>query len=394
MLGAALIIHAGTSSESTPTRLLCWRPLVYVGVISYPLYLWHWPLIVVARNLNAGAPLGAKAVLVGVASIALASLTYHFVEIPLRTRRRCGAPRQLFALAAVSSACLLVAGGSLWWGRGLPGRYDALTVALDQERDPGIPFRECHDLPMERVRAGDFCSAGAKGSSQKTLIWGDSHALAWLPALDAVLEGSGERGIYAGYSTCPPLVGVGSLANPECLEFNESVERFIARSEDIRTVLLVASWPSYSSKDAEYVIFDRSGVGNAQSFPRALERTAHEMHRLGKTMFVLGAAPGAPPRCPPSHGARAPSGAPMPPAPTASEYDGRTRRSCRPSAARRWRPRSCSSTSSRGSAETSNASTRRKACRSTRDRGHLNVRGAKKVVPQLARALAAGAPRP
>ena len=87
-LGAALIIAAGETGSSAVGRLLAWRPVAFIGLISYSLYLWHWPIIVFQRAggmlLNrADLTLGAKAFVAAV-SIAVAALSWKFVEQPFR----------------------------------------------------------------------------------------------------------------------------------------------------------------------------------------------------------------------------------------------------------------------------------------------------------------------
>ncbi|MCL4721245.1 MAG: acyltransferase, partial [Gammaproteobacteria bacterium] len=87
MLGTVLVIHAGSSGPSLVGRLLALRPVVGIGLISYSLYLWHWPVVVLARYRQGGdlgiVPTVALLALV----IALSYLTYRYVETPLRRRR-------------------------------------------------------------------------------------------------------------------------------------------------------------------------------------------------------------------------------------------------------------------------------------------------------------------
>jgi peptidoglycan/LPS O-acetylase OafA/YrhL len=85
-VGAAILIHTGNYGDSSVKSVLEWKPLVEVGLVSYSLYLWHWPLIVFA-NLVSPFPLDRadKWMLLALAAV-LAILTWAFIEIPLRRK--------------------------------------------------------------------------------------------------------------------------------------------------------------------------------------------------------------------------------------------------------------------------------------------------------------------
>jgi peptidoglycan/LPS O-acetylase OafA/YrhL len=104
-LGAALILFAGMQSNLNRV-LLASRPLVSIGLISYPLYLWHWPLLSFARILESQTPgLGLRLFLV-LSSFVFAWLTYQFVEKPIRYSDRC--PRAVLWLSLWMLAILLM----------------------------------------------------------------------------------------------------------------------------------------------------------------------------------------------------------------------------------------------------------------------------------------------
>ena len=111
-LGAALFIGAGP--DALPNRtLFSWRPVVYVGLISYPLYLWHWPPLsfLHVMDLNEGSAGRSSRVGAVLFATAAAVLTYHLIEVPLRKRtdlRRLGA-RLLGGLGAAAIAGVVVA---------------------------------------------------------------------------------------------------------------------------------------------------------------------------------------------------------------------------------------------------------------------------------------------
>lgn len=299
VLGAAALIHSGASGDSVLRRLLSWRPLVYVGLISYSLYLWHWPFIVYAKYLNGLDPLGAWRWGILFLSVGVSALSLHYVETPFRRGTLFRGPRLLFSGAAVATALTATVGLSLAISGGLSWRFPPEIIALDRERDPEIPFLECMDRPIDSHRRQDMCHVGVKNVAPSVLIWGDSHALAWLPAVDAVLQDNGTAGIFAGQSACAPLIEIRNPANPHCYDHNSQVKQLLLADKQLRLVVLMASWPSYSWDGGKYRIESTTGeVGNSRVFPRAMANTLRLIARAGRVAWLIGPTPGAPSEAP------------------------------------------------------------------------------------------------
>lgn len=294
VLGTAALIHAGTG-DSVVRRALSWRPVVYVGLLSYSLYLWHWPLLVYARYLKGLEPLGGWRWAILAASLGLSALSLRFVETPFRRGRRLREPRRLFARAALATGVATALGLGLSWSGGWTARFDPAVIALDRERRPEIPFLTCMRLRLDPARADDVCRVGSPDATPQVLIWGDSHALAWLPAFDGLLRDEGLAGLFAGQSACAPLVDVHNPSNARCLAHNASVREILLEDERLRLVVLIASWPSYSWDRGKYRISDASGrTGNSVVFPEALQRTVAMIHGAGRSAWLIGPTPGAP----------------------------------------------------------------------------------------------------
>lgn len=236
-LGAAALIHAGSSGTPTAIRILRWRPLVYVGLISYSLYLWHWPLIVFTRfsiGMESIAPYVPGLL---VASLLLGALSFHFVEEPFRrggtfTRRRLG---MIAAPAAMGLMAVCLVG---LFRAGFTERFSPDVLAFDQARRPPIPFVECD-------RSAEWCRLGADSIEPTILLWGDSHLLAWAPAWDRVLAAEGASAVFVASSGCPPLLGVESRRMPGCAHVGERVRAFLTTHPELDTVVLSAHWTSY-----------------------------------------------------------------------------------------------------------------------------------------------------
>ena len=109
-LGTAMVIHAGGQSWAAQ-KLLAARPVVFVGLLSYSLYLWHWPVLVALRIRTATAHLDLPVAALGVAmTFLLAWLSWRYVERPFRNRRDMPGRTMLLRLAQGTAALLLVCG--------------------------------------------------------------------------------------------------------------------------------------------------------------------------------------------------------------------------------------------------------------------------------------------
>ena len=296
VLSTAALLHAGAHGDSLAKRLLSWRPLAFVGLISYSLYLWHWPLIVFVRYRNGMEPLASgMAWLLLVVAILLAAASYRWIETPMRRRKQGvqnGSRRMVFSSAAV--VCILLAGGAfaVRLQHGWQIRFSQEVIALDQARQPSIPYRDCDGRPLD-FDDGE-CRIGVKGAPPRVLLWGDSHALAWAPAMDEILKRHGMGGMLAVKSACPPLFGVVNPVDKLCPSDKAGLLDAI-RDRHFDAIVMVASWPSYSDPEGNYALADEHGrTGNVNVFAPAFERTIRVLRPLAGRIVLMGPTPGAP----------------------------------------------------------------------------------------------------
>lgn len=201
-----LLLFAGP--EALLNRLvLSNRLMVSVGLISYPLYLWHWPILSFAR-INNSAPLSAgTTVAILAVSVLLAWLTYRLVERPIRfgPRLRRLAPA-LFALLIVAG----LAGISARLANGF-----AFRPVLSQVRapfvidDPAQNHLPCSDTAsMPGILARACYSHVNPGAPHIVVLWGDSHALFWAPDFEAMARKDGFELYVLKLEGCPPIAGI------------------------------------------------------------------------------------------------------------------------------------------------------------------------------------------
>jgi peptidoglycan/LPS O-acetylase OafA/YrhL len=129
VLGTVMIIHSGTGGETTVGRCLSTRPLVFVGLISFSLYLWHWPVVVFAQYYSVVALTPALIILVLCASFFLAVVSWRYVEMPFRKKRIAAERRQMFRVSAALTFGLVTIGAIGIYGQGVPAVGPASSVA-------------------------------------------------------------------------------------------------------------------------------------------------------------------------------------------------------------------------------------------------------------------------
>ena len=173
-VGAALLIASAAHPSSRVGRALGWAPLVWIGARSYGIYLWHWPVMAMTRpRLDVDLSLWLLVPLQVVATLALAALSYRFVEMPIRrgalqTRLRgwlggLSAPRRRAALAAVPAALALFVAGALAW----PAARRELPVSQTQSALARVAPSASAALPAAggAVRTTPAAARGAGGDS-------------------------------------------------------------------------------------------------------------------------------------------------------------------------------------------------------------------------------------
>ena len=190
-VGATLLISAGPDAWIN-RKILSLRGMVAVGLMSYPLYLWHWPLLTFLRIHESGDPSKIAIAAIVLLSFALAWLTYQVVEKPVRFRR---AAHPKFRLAAVCAPLAVICGAGLvvsanaGFSSRFPGQIQALATF---KYDPSIVYRShhCFLTATDPASALQGCADGDKAPGKPVvLLWGDSYAAALYPGYKHVLAG-------------------------------------------------------------------------------------------------------------------------------------------------------------------------------------------------------------
>lgn len=251
-LGTGLLIFAGLAGDGWVQRCVGAPPLVALGRISYPIYLWHWPLIVFTL-MAIDRPLDGtdQAVLVLV-TVLLSALTWKFVEQPVQRRRWWPTRPQLMKVAISGSAGLVIAGCTLSLLNGLPQRLPVEARIAEGYRLSRAAIWEQCPRPASLTRDVVSCAVGDLGRDRYDFaILGDSHAAAMAAAIGERARHFGLKGLVLLREGCAGLAGVfySIQVNAHCEAFMDFAVGRIAE-DGIKTVLLVSRWSLYADVDA------------------------------------------------------------------------------------------------------------------------------------------------
>jgi peptidoglycan/LPS O-acetylase OafA/YrhL len=288
-LGALLVIGAGPAAW--PNRLLASRALVFLGLISYPLYLWHWPLLSFARIAEFGAPSQGILLAAVALSVLLAWVTYRWLEKPVRFGAGRKHPRATVAALCVTMGCAGLLG--LWTvhKRGFSSRLAPESIGarasltLDGAAGGLVKIGGC-PLSEKDARLAMWCQADVRQQATR-VVWGDSKSQALFPGL--VRESKdGQRWTLIGLPGCAPLSGVGITdpTQPECDAFNAAALSGILAHEDLQVVLLVFGADSI---EQSVKLSDRDGRPGSHEdlVMRGLTETVTRLRQAHRQVVIL-----------------------------------------------------------------------------------------------------------
>lgn len=305
VIGTVLLIANG-QHDNLVNRALSSRVPVGIGLISYSLYLWHWPVLTLSRYYR-GAYSGAPEIVLWLlVSVALAYLSWRFVERP--ARRSNLSPWPTFAVAVVASGALIAAGGVLYIKDGLIERFDApLRAHIEASADFLQDWSRC-TVPAAGDFAGlEICPIGPDATPE-ILIWGDSHVRALKEGLELAAFEAETPALLIWRAGCAPVFGLTKdetsatpVQDAACSAANMQIKRALDE-RPFKTVLLVGRWGYYTNGhgvglDVEnrisLEIEQATGPQDAQ-FMQGLQATTAALQQGGTNVFLLDAIPEVP----------------------------------------------------------------------------------------------------
>ena len=263
--GTVLALAAGRGAPTLVSRLLGTAPMVWIGDLSYSLYLWHWPFIVTAAAIwpfSTAAP-----VIAGLASVIPSYFTYRYVEQPFRAQTVTGAKGVTRLVVGILAPPLAVATAA-WLALALlvqpamaPGGALASRFGSVESADVDRQLLPCRDEAMAALSNG-LCGTTLDGEASVLLI-GDSHAEHLLPAFEAQFPKTN--------------IEVITVRSPKPFGSQQGVAAFmdyVERNPQLTTVI-------YSKR------LGRDGGGLSPEERLGMESTLNGLTELNRDVFVL-----------------------------------------------------------------------------------------------------------
>ncbi|WP_342711908.1 acyltransferase family protein [Bradyrhizobium sp. B124] len=246
IVGAALVVAGGLETS----RLVQSSVVQRIGDWSYSIYLWHWPIWVLAggwltaRGYEVGAV--SKAAMAA-ASIAVGAVAYYVVEQPFRLRRDTWTPQRLLAGTGAAAACFVAFTIGSLVTTGYPGRLPAYLLPAEMARKTDTPRDECFRNANSKKAASErYCTFGVGNADHATvMLWGDSFANQYLEPITTAATRLGLTGLIATQSACRPFADHpdrNAADSQPCRQFNTETLQYLGDRAEPTIIVLAGNW--------------------------------------------------------------------------------------------------------------------------------------------------------
>ena len=281
-LGTVLLIASGATRTTFASRLLSTRVLAGIGLLSYSLYLWHWPVLAYVRYFHTTIPWPLALAALGAAA-ALAAASYALVEYPLRYA--AASRKSVYIGYYVLPVCLFLA-----LGTGL-AHFQAKEAIVQNDDGYGQRLRaleaetaeaqlyayDCQLSAFDAERFSDPRCVVGRDAPPAALLWGDSHAAHYVGLLGAAAEDAAFAFRNISHSECPPILGqdgkYGGARRESCTLYRQRIAKELDRYD---AVFMAAAW---------------SGYAGVAGFWEDVAATFDALRKQGKRVYVFAQVP-------------------------------------------------------------------------------------------------------
>lgn len=272
VLGGILLLLAGSGAWIN-RKILSSKAMVWFGLISFPLYLWHWPLLSFAHIID-GKSSATLRLLLALTSIFLAWLTYRFIEKPLRfgvgVRSNALQTRSIWALIFLMGVMSYI-GYAAYIRDGIPVQrmlFRSSNPMLNEvmtykfQTGPAWEMGSCYLTEQQQASEFKACGANNLDPHKPTMVlWGDSHAAHLYPGLK---ESYAEQYnlVFRSASACPPILQYDKAIRPYCKAINDSTLELIKKIHP-DVVILAGNWRDNPWPDLSKTIQSLKALGIA-----------------------------------------------------------------------------------------------------------------------------------
>jgi peptidoglycan/LPS O-acetylase OafA/YrhL len=309
-VGTALLILVGLGQQRpTVTRLLSTNPAVAIGLVSYPLYLWHWPILAFARY-HLDRPLRwSELIMLLALSLLAAAATCRYVEQPARRISFVRVPR-VVAAGVLSLAAIALIGRHIDKNYGWTFNLNPEIRRLDMTARSENVYRKACSGPKNIFRNDEACTFGRPRTlgSYNIAIFGDSYADHYTPAMDLLAQEAGLSGRQITVGGCLALLGYYEIISPyateaRCRALREAMLRFVQGNSQLQIAVLAHRWSIYTGtalyREEGHQPFyllassrdERSEQRSLQVLRESLEKTVDFFEGRGVHVLLLGEPP-------------------------------------------------------------------------------------------------------
>lgn len=301
-LGSAFIIYSSFHSRSIVGKLLSLPPFVFIGKISYSLYLWHWPIIIFGMYYIIQIPTITQMWILISISFVLATLSWHFVENPFRAKGFLNR-QKIFIFAGSVMATTFLASGLLYVTQRNTGHFSQEEFETFSNTVPSWNEREgCIESDQVNLKDLNRCMLGDGTEQPNFLVWGDSHAEALAPSFDEIAKLNHATGYVANHAACPPILGIYRKGKTFCVDINNRILGYIEEHPEWETIILVSRW-TVSTEGERYktdpeavvtLVDTQSSIpegSNTLIFETGMQRTIEKLLSLNRKVVIISTVP-------------------------------------------------------------------------------------------------------
>jgi peptidoglycan/LPS O-acetylase OafA/YrhL len=292
VLGTVLIISAG--SKAWVNRIILSNKVaVWFGLISFPLYLWHWPLLSFARIIESEVPSRNICIATVILSILLAWLTYKLIERPIRL----GKQNKLKVILLLFLMCIICCIGYNTYAReGYDFRKSIKNFKNNKNelvRTPAFD-NECLNYIGIKAPLFPYCRFTNAKSNETVAVIGDSHAHVAYPGIAEFLKEKGKNTVLLANSSCPPFLGIATGNNQSekdaCRLKVEQLVKTLLSLKDVKKVFIFTRGPTYiTGTEPVTGTKDLTGGNNIplNEFGIGAQKTIQSLYQNGKVIFFV-----------------------------------------------------------------------------------------------------------
>ena len=283
VIGCAMLLYAGQRGDHLLSRPLGWGPVRGIGLISYSLYLWHWPILAFARYVKV-RPLEphetAEAILL---AFGLAVLSWLYVERPFR---RGFSDSNIWIFSLCASLGILIAASGFIAAGGMPARFPADIVALNEASGTTwrCPVRSF--IPFGSYYACPLNLPSRNVSDADVVLWGDSHAQMYAPGVSTSL--GNRRSILINANGCAPIAAPVDMPGCGDVQWQNYQE---IRKLPAKTVVLAQNWPQYRDEAGARLGRNPLPKERYQDALWRLRNVVAGLRAAGKRVVLIGPVP-------------------------------------------------------------------------------------------------------